>query len=114
MRYFSKQSLLRLTTILSTLMIGMPLALTSSVASAAAASNVMIDINKVKINVDKVKIIKPNADANVMAPASKVEVEIAKPEVVKPEVVKPEAKSKFVRPFGFRPFINDEFFGFGE
>jgi hypothetical protein len=99
-----KYPLLRLATIISTLLVGMTLVLTTSAASAAVIKHVNIDNNKDVIEAAAVK-----------APvASKVEVEVVKPEAVKVEAVKPEQKSKFIRPFGFRPFINDEFFGFGE
>jgi len=104
MRYFTEQSLIRLSTVISTLLVGMTFALTTSVAAAAVVKHVNIDNNKDVVEAAAVK-----------APAaSKAEVQAVKPEAVKIEAVKPEVKSNArVNPFFFNrvffnPFFNEE------
>jgi hypothetical protein len=81
----------RFATVITTLIVGMTFALTTSVASAGEIKKVVIEKPKV---VEKVVLPEKKA---VVFPVAK-------------EVVKPEAKSDFaVRPFFFRPFFRPFF-----
>jgi len=102
----------RFVTVITTLMVGMAFALTTSVASAAVVKHVNIDNNKDVIEAAVVK-----------APvASKVEVQKVEKAEVKADsssgVAVPRVNSSFIRPFGFgfgfNPFFDEEFFGFEE
>jgi len=102
----------RFVTVITTLMVGMAFALTTSVASAAVVKHVNIDNNKDVIEAAVVK-----------APvASKVEVQKIEKAEVKADSSS-GVNSSFIRPFGFgfrpfgfgfNPFFDEDFFGFEE
>jgi hypothetical protein len=101
-----KHSLLRLSTVLSTLLVGMAFALTTSVASAAVVNNVMIDINKVVFDINKVVIVKPHPVVNVMLPVKEAVVH----PVVKSDSGVRQVRPFFVKPFFGRPVVFNPFF----
>ena len=109
MRDFSrifKNSLMRLATVLTTLMVGMTFAMIASTASAGEINKVEVkkaEVNKVEVN--KVEVVKPMVVEKVMPPVENPRVKV-------------DSSSDFVRPFGFgfgfNPFFDEEFFGFGD
>jgi hypothetical protein len=103
-------SLLRLATALSTLLVGITFALTTSVASAAVINNVMIDINKVVFDINKVVIVKPHPVVNVMVPVKEAVVHPVVKSDSRVRQVRPFfARPFFARPFGFNPFFDEDF-----
>ena len=101
-----KHSLLRLATVLSALLVGMTFALTTSVASAA----VMIDINKIVFDINKVVIVKPHPVVNVMLPVKEAVMHPVVKSDSRVRQVRPFfARPFFFRPFGFNPFFDEDF-----